>query len=114
MYPNNVVDILLSKVIIGTIGNALTLAVMLRPKYRRLSTSVYLMCLAVVDTLYLYVSRLTIHGWEAITTRNMFVDSQWSCKVLEGLGVHIVLVFRLKRTNMYRQHSGQMGQNIKN
>ena len=44
--------------ILGTIGNVLSAVVMLRPGLRKLTTTLYLLALAVVDTLVLYTGLL--------------------------------------------------------
>ncbi len=45
-------------IVIGTVGNLLSAAVMLRPNLRKCTTSLYLLVLAVVDTLVLYTGLL--------------------------------------------------------
>ncbi len=44
--------------ILGTMGNVLSAVVMLRPGLRKLTTTLYLLALAVVDTLVLYIGLL--------------------------------------------------------
>ena len=48
-------------IILGTIGNLLTIVVLCRRRLRRIPTSLYLIVLAVVDTLFLYLE--IFHSW---------------------------------------------------
>ena len=67
-------------IVIGTVGNLLSAVVMLRPNLRKCATSLYLLVLAVVDTLVLYTGLLRhwIRELLRITMRN---GSNAACRI---------------------------------
>ena len=85
-------------ILLGTVGNGLSLAVMLRKALRRSTTSLLLAALAVVDTAVLYVATLPI--W----LQNMFHFSLrdaspvtcklhlYVCRVLSQLSPWIIVL----------------------
>ena len=75
-------------IVVGTIGNILSFAVMLRKKIRESTTSLYLCVLAIVDTAVLYTGLL--RNYIANSYGYYIIDSsQFSCKfvlfILHGL-----------------------------
>lgn len=66
--------------LIGTVGNSLVLAVVVRSNLRKLTTSLYLIVLAVVDTAILY-NGLMRYWIKEITGTDIRMASVSSCKV---------------------------------
>ena len=71
--------------VIGTVGNALSLCVLVRRSMRRTSTYNYLAVLSVTDMLILYVGllRLWIGELTGMEVRDM---SDWGCKIITMAG----------------------------
>ena len=64
-------------VIVGLVGNILSLSVMMQPHNRRISCCVYMGALAVIDTCLLYIA---IHYWMVTgPVRTMY---EWECKAI--------------------------------
>ena len=68
--------------ILGIIGNILTAIIMLNLSFRRMNISVYLLALAVVDTVCLFSQRLTRLWLEHVFGLIIDVLSPWGCKIL--------------------------------
>ena len=68
-------------VILGTLGNSLCAAVMLRFRFRFLSTSVYLVALAVCDTTFLYANSMTKNFIKVVFHYNYSTQFPWSCSL---------------------------------
>lgn len=66
-------------VVFGTVGNILTLYVLSKSKFTDMTVSVYLRTLAVVDTLFLWISDDMARIIEHVTTTNIF-SAEWACK----------------------------------
>ena len=64
-------------VTLGTIGNVLSGAVLLRPRFSNTNIGVYLLALALADTVYLWASRFLVHWVESITgDENIFASDK--------------------------------------
>ena len=46
-------------VLLGTLGNLLSMAILLRPRFRKLNVNIYLFSLAIADTVFLWTNSLT-------------------------------------------------------
>ena len=66
--------------VIGLLGNIMTLVVMSRQSLRDSSTTIYLRCNAVLDTIVLYFG-LLIRWVRSITDIDLKVSSTWMCKM---------------------------------
>ena len=78
-----------SLLILGSIGNTLTVIVIMRSKLRRLTTSVYLIVLAIVDTAVLYngLMRYWLNELTGVDIRMMSIAS---CKIQTFLAYFLV------------------------
>ena len=66
-------------VLIGTIGNLISMAVLRRPRFAQLSTTIYLMALAVADTTFLYSNSMTKNFIKIVFRTNYSTVYGWSC-----------------------------------
>lgn len=71
--------------VIGTIGNVLSLVILTRKPMRKLSTYTYLAVLSMTDTLVLYIGLLRIWVSE-ITGKDVREHASWMCKTTNVLG----------------------------
>ncbi len=71
--------------ILGTIGNALSVVILTRKSMRRQSTYFYLTVLAVADTVVLYIGLLRLWLGE-LTGEDVRDSNDWACKVISFLG----------------------------
>ena len=69
-------------VILGTLGNILAAGVLARRRFTGLSTSVYLQALAVADTLYLWVNRVTLDWLQDVFGVHVLLSSDWACRTV--------------------------------
>ncbi|CAH1800101.1 unnamed protein product [Owenia fusiformis] len=72
--------------ILGTIGNALSIAVFYRKKFRRNTASVYLITLAVVDTFGLWVGLFPYWLPKISHISDIELMNTWACSILIFLG----------------------------
>ena len=70
-------------VILGTLGNILNIMIMLRRKFAKLSISVYLLVLAISDTIFLYTNTLSTDWILYVTDVNIQNEGNGPCKILK-------------------------------
>ena len=68
-------------IVIGTIGNLITFLIYTRVEFRRTSIGFYYSCLAVVDTVALYVGSIKYYI-KAKNDYNLTTESVFACKIL--------------------------------
>ena len=72
-------------ILLGILGNILSVTIMLRKKFREMSTSVYLLCLAFVDTICLVSNGMT-NKWLMLVSGVSFHDaSNTGCQIVQYL-----------------------------
>ena len=71
--------------ILGSVGNVLSLVILVRPDMRKYSAYVYLAVLSAADTLVLYVGLMRLWLGE-VTGRDMRDATDWTCRVVSLVG----------------------------
>ena len=71
--------------ILGSVGNVLSLVILVRPDMRKYSAYVYLAVLAAADTLVLYVGLMRMWLGE-VTGRDMRDATDWTCRIVTLVG----------------------------
>ena len=66
----------------GTIGNFLVCAVLMRKRFKQITTSVFLLALAISDTIYLYFSHFTMDWMSVVFSLSFRTYSDWSCRLI--------------------------------
>ena len=66
-------------VTVGTLGNILSVAVLLRPRFKAMSTTIYLLALAVADTVFLYANSMTKNFIKIVFSTNYSTIYSWAC-----------------------------------
>ena len=68
-------------VISGTLGNVLSIVIMLRAHFRSISTGVYLCCLAIVDTVFLFVNNMHMSFINTVFGIDLTSLSEHTCRM---------------------------------
>lgn len=68
--------------VLGTLGNLLTAGVLVRHRFRPISTSIFLLALALADTVYLYFSSFTLIWFDSMFSWSPRLHSDWSCRMI--------------------------------
>jgi hypothetical protein len=106
-----------SLLILGTLGNALCLRVLLSKKFLKNSTCQYLAILAVIDILFIFM-RSSKHVYKLFHDTPIFNTSKWVCRnlaffssALAHMGSWILVIVSFDRylivTSRYRRRSSE-------